>query len=74
MCEHILRIDADFSARKTFQKRAAEIADQAHNARGTVGEGVDFLRGLDETERQLFRAAHDSSKAMKQWMANTKHA
>jgi GINS complex subunit 3 len=37
-----------------------------------MGEGVDFLRGLDEIERQLFRAAHDSDKAMKQWLANNK--
>lgn len=37
---------------QTFKKRAAEIADHAHNVRGTLGEGVDFLRGLDETERQ----------------------
>lgn len=37
---------------QTFKKRAAEIADHAHNPRGAVGEGVDFLRGLDETERQ----------------------
>ncbi|KAJ5606200.1 hypothetical protein N7510_008981 [Penicillium lagena] len=36
----------------TFKKRAAEIADHAHNPRGAMGEGVDFLRGLDETERQ----------------------
>lgn len=36
---------------KTFKKRAAEIADHAHNPRGTVGESADFLRGLDETER-----------------------
>jgi len=57
---------------KTFKKRAAEIADHAHNPRGAMGEGVDFLRGLDETERQLFRAAHDSTKVMKQWMANNK--
>lgn len=37
---------------QTFKKRAAEIADHAHNPRGAVGEGVEFLRGLDETERQ----------------------
>jgi GINS complex subunit 3 len=37
---------------QTFQKRAAEISDHAHNPRGAVGEGVDFLRGLDESERQ----------------------
>ncbi len=35
-----------------FKKRAAEIADHAHNARGALGEGAEFLRGLDEMERQ----------------------
>lgn len=39
-------------ATQTFKKRAAEIADQAHNPRGAMGEGVHFLRGLDEVERQ----------------------
>lgn len=29
-----------------------EIADHAHNSRGALGDGVEFLRGLDETERQ----------------------
>ena len=37
---------------QTFKKRAAEIADHAHNVRGALGEGADFLRGLDEMERQ----------------------
>jgi GINS complex subunit 3 len=37
---------------KTFKKRAAEIADHAHNPKGALGDGVEFLRGLDETERQ----------------------
>ncbi|KAI9711125.1 MAG: DNA replication protein, partial [Candelaria pacifica] len=37
---------------ETFKKRAAEIADQAHNPRGALGEGQEFMRGLDETERQ----------------------
>jgi len=54
---------------ETFKARAALIADQANNARGTLGESADFLRGLDENERQLFRAAHDSSKAVRTWMA-----
>jgi GINS complex subunit 3 len=36
----------------TFKKRAMRIADQAGNARGAVGgEGADFMRGLDESER-----------------------
>ncbi|KXG52987.1 GINS complex [Penicillium griseofulvum] len=55
-----------------FKKRAAEIADHAHNSRGTVGGGVDFLRGLDETERQLFRAAHDRAKDMRIWSGEAK--
>lgn len=49
---------------QTFKKRAAEIADHAHNPRGALGEGAEFLRGLDETERQcksLF------TKIVKKW-------
>lgn len=37
---------------QSFKKRAKEIADQAHNPRGALGEGAEFLRGLDEEERQ----------------------
>ena len=37
---------------QSFKKRAADIADHAHNPRGALGEGADFLRGLDEMERQ----------------------
>jgi len=37
---------------QTFKKRAAAIADHAHNPRGALGDGVEFLRGLDEMERQ----------------------
>lgn len=37
-----------------------------------MGEAVDFLRGLDETERELFRAAYDSGKALRKWMAESK--
>lgn len=39
-------------AMQTFKERAAEIADHAHNPRGALGEAQDFLRGLDELERQ----------------------
>ncbi|KAJ9257423.1 hypothetical protein DTO207G8_2177 [Paecilomyces variotii] len=56
----------------TFKKRAAEIADHAHNPRGALGEGAEFLRGLDETERQLFRIAHDSAKEMRVWSGEAK--
>ncbi|KAI9892763.1 MAG: DNA replication protein [Vezdaea aestivalis] len=57
---------------ETFKKRAAEIADHAHNPRGALGEGAEFLRGLDEEERLLFRAAHDSAKAIRKWMGEMK--
>ena len=57
---------------QTFKTRAADIADHAHNPRGALGDGADFLRGLDEMERQLFRSAHDSTKAMKGWVADLK--
>ena len=40
------------SAIQAFKIRAAEIADHAHNSGGALGEGAEFLRGLDETERQ----------------------
>lgn len=46
-CACVMMNDGD----KTFKKRAAEIADHAHNPRGAVSEGGDFLRGLDEAER-----------------------
>ncbi|KAF1977515.1 DNA replication complex GINS protein PSF3 [Bimuria novae-zelandiae CBS 107.79] len=55
-----------------FKSRAAVIADQAHNPRGALGEGADFMRGLDENERQLFRASHDSAKAVRTWMTDLK--
>lgn len=68
---------------ETFRARAAEINDHASNAGassqrgggggGGVGnEGVEFLRGLDEMERTLFRASHDSTKAMRVWMGEMK--
>ncbi|MCJ1472257.1 DNA replication protein [Lambiella insularis] len=57
---------------ETFKKRAAEISDHAHNTHGALGHGAAFLRGLDEMERQLFRAAHDSSKMTRQWMGEQK--
>lgn len=47
-CMHRCETDNE----QTFRARAATIADQAHNPRGALGEGADFLRGLDETERQ----------------------
>jgi GINS complex subunit 3 len=79
------------TAKQTFRARAAVIADQAHNPRGALGEGVEFMRGLDENERQckaetcchvlehdsmltsiVFRASHDSAKAVRVWMTDLK--
>jgi len=60
------------SGSQTFKKRAMEIADHAHNPQGALGDGAEFLRGLDETERQLFRVAHDSAKEIRLWAGETK--
>ena len=62
-----------------FKKRAREIVDHASNVGGRSGggagvaaEAVDFLRGLDEEERKLFRVAHESAKAAKAWLDDEK--
>ncbi|KXX79379.1 DNA replication complex GINS protein psf3 [Madurella mycetomatis] len=39
---------------------------------GLGGAGEEFLRGLDEWERKLFRKAHDGAKAGKEWMEGIK--
>ncbi|KAF2674378.1 DNA replication complex GINS protein-like protein psf3 [Microthyrium microscopicum] len=59
---------------ESFKKRAREIADQAHNSGRSLGDAADFLRGLDEEERQLFRTAHESTKAVRVWMSELKKA
>ena len=95
----------------TFRRRTIEIADHAVNPKGALGEGTEFLMGLEESERQsmynndngalpftvrdnvvskgkrkefiadhegclrgivVFRAAHDSTKAMKSWRQEKK--
>ncbi|KAK1028938.1 DNA replication protein [Friedmanniomyces endolithicus] len=57
----------------TFKKRALEIADKAQNTRTAQqgGDSGDFMSGLDETERQLFRAAHDGTHTVKRWFEAT---
>jgi GINS complex subunit 3 len=64
---------------ETWRTRAAEISDHASTSGGKAaggglgsGDAVEFLRGLDESERGLFRAAHDSGKAMRVWMGEMK--
>ena len=62
----------------SWRKRAAEISDHAsqvgQGSRSGMGsgDGVEFLRGLDEWERDLFRRGHDSAKAMRVWMGEVK--
>ncbi|KAK4623694.1 DNA replication complex GINS protein PSF3 [Fulvia fulva] len=51
---------------KTFRERALEIADKAQNTR-SMGEGDEFMRGLERSERELFRAAHEGNAAVKKW-------
>lgn len=62
--------------RRTFLARAGEIALHARKAGATddVGSGPadDFLRGLDEWERRLFRKAHEGTKGTKEWMESVK--
>ncbi|EEQ33531.1 DNA replication complex GINS protein psf3 [Microsporum canis CBS 113480] len=55
----------------TFKTRAMQISDHAHNPAGPMS-GQEFLRGLDETERQLFRAAHEGVKDMRAWTGEGK--
>ncbi|KAI1269674.1 hypothetical protein F5Y18DRAFT_371102 [Xylariaceae sp. FL1019] len=60
--------------RRTFVTRAADIALHAGKAGATddMGGGEEFLRGLEEWERKLFKTAHDGAKGRKEWMENVK--
>ncbi|KEZ40733.1 DNA replication complex GINS protein PSF3 [Scedosporium apiospermum] len=61
--------------RKTFVVRAAEVGLHAGKVGDDVpvgGAGEEFLRGLDEWERGLFRKAHEGAKGTKEWMENVK--
>jgi GINS complex subunit 3 len=35
---------------------------------GAGQDGVEFLRGLDESERRLFKVKHETAKALRKWM------
>ncbi|KAM0716759.1 hypothetical protein Q7P37_008204 [Cladosporium fusiforme] len=56
---------------ETFKKRAIEIADKASNSRNLVSEGGDWMKGLDETERTLFRSSHEGGAAVRKWFEST---
>lgn len=57
---------------ETFKQRSVEIADKASNTRNVQNSGNEFVLGLDETERQLFRAAHDGGNAVKRWFERSR--
>lgn len=59
---------------KSFRSRASKIADHGHNTQGALSDGADFMRGLDESERQLFRSAHEGPRSVKAWSQNLKKA
>lgn len=60
--------------RKTFVVRATDIGLHARKADEgvTAGQGAEFLRGLDEWERALFRRGHEGVKGAKEWTDNVK--
>ncbi|TQS33760.1 hypothetical protein Golomagni_05883, partial [Golovinomyces magnicellulatus] len=60
--------------RKSFVTRATDIGLHARKADEgvTAGQGAEFLRGLDEWERSLFRKGHEGVKGAKEWTDNVK--
>ncbi|KAJ4124420.1 DNA replication protein [Fusarium falciforme] len=59
--------------RKTFVVRAGEVGLHARKAdEGVGGNGGEFLRGLEEWERALFRRGHDGVKGAKEWTEKVK--
>lgn len=60
--------------RRTFVERAADVGLHARKTdeSGLGGQGEEFLRGLDEWERRLFRRGHEGVKGAKEWTDNVK--
>lgn len=60
--------------RRTFAVRAADIGLHARKAdEGSLGaQSEEFLRGLEEWERVLFRRAHEGVKSAKEWTDKVK--
>lgn len=58
--------------RRTFVVRAADVGLHARKADEGVGMGQEFLRGLEEWERALFRRGHDGVKGAKEWTDKVK--
>ncbi|KAK9457124.1 DNA replication complex GINS protein-like protein psf3 [Dipodascopsis uninucleata] len=56
---------------EAFKKRSALINDHAYNTRlAMIADSTAFLAKLDETELQLYRRAHDSSKDLRKWISS----
>ncbi|KAH7319587.1 hypothetical protein B0I35DRAFT_477925 [Stachybotrys elegans] len=59
--------------RRTFVVRANDVGLHARKAdEGVGGQGEEFLRGLDEWERALFRRGHEGVKGAKEWTEKVK--
>lgn len=60
--------------RKTWVIRAGDVGLHARKATDSVGGGggEEFLRGLEEWERGLFRRSHEGVKGAKEWMEKVK--
>lgn len=60
--------------RRSFLIRANDIGLHARKADEgvTAGQGQEFLRGLDEWERSLFRKSHEGVKGAKEWTERVK--
>ena len=59
--------------RETFVVRAGDVGLHARKAEeGVGGQSQEFLRGLEEWERGLFRRGHEGVKGAKEWMEKVK--
>ncbi|KAG8414313.1 DNA replication protein [Metarhizium acridum] len=59
--------------RTTFVVRANNVGLHARKGEDSVGgQGEEFLRGLDEWERNLFRRGHEGVRAAKEWTDKVK--
>ncbi|EFY99374.1 GINS complex protein [Metarhizium robertsii] len=59
--------------RATFVVRANDVGLHARKAEDSVGgQGEEFLRGLDEWERNLFRRGHEGVRGAKEWTEKVK--
>ncbi|PNY29644.1 DNA replication complex GINS protein PSF3 [Tolypocladium capitatum] len=61
--------------RRTFVVRAGDVGLHARKAdEGVGGHGAEFLRGLEEWERALFRRGHEGVRGAREWMDKVKRS